>query len=764
LWLFFLIWLWISQAPQPKTKSQAPEGQLTRIPRRNFLHKIGQLSSLAAFPLTRASDGAPPLPWTATEWSNSAFRLSLSPPESPKQTRLLHVPTGLLLADAAYSYSPGLPKFREPSTSRAPDGSSLISLQGILPGDLEILHEFRVPTEAPWIEEQITLANRGSSPLDLQFARCGFVLPLPLPANSPIEDPWSRFKLTAIPFRREPNGSRGQYADFSLPQILTEQCSSELWTAETSVTPAYAAEGWAWTDGTHGFLLTKYSQQGMEWSLLDRVLLDDGHSGLRWGGCGIYRGDPEHGAWLLPGESHRFGVTRLTAYAGGVVEGFYAFRQEMEERGHGCPKEFNPPVHWNELYDNKLWWLPDDGQDDPEMRKKFYTLADMKQEAAKAKSIGCEALYMDPGWDNSFASKLWDEPRLGLYKSFVEMLHQEHGLKSSLHTPLSGWCDPTSYPAEMYRLDRFGQRLTWNRANGFDSSPLCGASRQYVDETARRLLALARDGCSFFMFDGTRYHAECWDPHHGHRVPARREEHVQATYRLARAVHAQFPQLLIEMHDAVMGGDVCRAAPIYYGHGHAPEGEDFPQALGFDSVWAFELMWRPMEDLLSGRAIALYYYNLAYNIPLYIHVDLRTDNQNALVFWWNASTCRHFGIGGTHANPAVRNAHQDAMATYIRLAPCFKAGRFYGMDELTHLHVHPTKPAAVMNCFNLENHAVEREVEFIPQKFALDPKLSYQIKGVPSRKTANGHTLLLTLPPQSHKLAEIEPSASSPSI
>ena len=63
-------------------------------------------------------------------------------------------------------------------------------------------------------------------------------------------------------------------------------------------------------------------------------------------------------------------------------------------------------------------------------------------------------------------------------------------------------------------------------------------------------------------------------------------------------------------------------------------------------------MWAPMEDLLSGRAITLYYYNLAYGLPLYIHIDLRADNQNALVFW-NASTCRHLGIGGTHKDAAV---------------------------------------------------------------------------------------------------------------
>jgi hypothetical protein len=89
----------------------------------------------------------------------------------------------------------------------------------------------------------------------------------------------------------------------------------------------------------------------------------------------------------------------------------------------------------------------------------------------------------------------------------------------------------------------------------------------------------------------------------------------------------------------------------------------------------------------------------------------------------------------------------------IRLAPFFEAGSFYGLDELTHVHVHPAKPAEVVNCFNLEDYAIEREVEFVPEKFSLDAKLSYQIKGVraarrlttPSRRKSRitSHSLLL---------------------
>ena len=98
-------------------------------------------------------------------------------------------------------------------------------------------------------------------------------------------------------------GQKRDQADFSLAQVVSGPYSSELWTRETTVTATYASEGWALTDGKLGFLLTKYSQEGMEWSLLDRVPLESGRVGLRWGGCGSYRGDPEHGAWLAPGQS-----------------------------------------------------------------------------------------------------------------------------------------------------------------------------------------------------------------------------------------------------------------------------------------------------------------------------------------------------------------------------------------------------------------------------------------------------------------------------
>ena len=240
-------------------------------------------------------------------------------------------------------------------------------------------------------------------------------------------------------------------------------------------------------------------------------------------------------------------------------------------------------MHWNELYDNKLWWLGGGETDKPENRRKYYLLSDMKQEAAKAREIGCQALYLDPGWDTSFASKIWDESRLGKMRDFSAMLRDEYGLKLSLHTPLSGWCNPTSYAPEINRMDAEGKRIEMS---------LCGASKQYVDETFRR----AGPSCRRrrHLFHVRRHHDErrMLGPAHGHAVPSTREEHVAATNRLARMVHARHPALLIEMHDQMLGGTHLRYVPTYYGHGRGPASHE-TNAAGFDSVWAFELMWTP---------------------------------------------------------------------------------------------------------------------------------------------------------------------------
>ncbi|MCX6622957.1 MAG: hypothetical protein NTY38_18200 [Acidobacteria bacterium] len=387
--------------------------------RKDFLSAIPMLSAAAA-PAANSS-----------VLRNREFEVAVTS-AGGVHVRIVHRATGLELAAGRYSYA--LPS---PVSMRLGVSGDTFTLEGQLGGHIDITHTIRVPAGKPWLEESFVIRNRGSQPVPLGNPRCGFVLPLQLDGPS-VAGPLKDYKFTAVPYRREPGGDRSQYADYTVAQVLREPrqsgLRSQLSTSRSgfvtysnivahgllqSESPAYASEGWCLTDGRRGFLISKYSEEGMEWSLLDRVPVSADHIGLRWGGFGLYFGDPETGECLQPGEAHHYGVTRLTAFDGGMDQGFYTFRSEMESRGRGCPEDFDAPAHWNELYDNKLWWLPRGQPYEMEYKKKYYLLADMREEAAKAHAIGCEALYLDPGWDISFASKIWDESRLGKLADFA---------------------------------------------------------------------------------------------------------------------------------------------------------------------------------------------------------------------------------------------------------------------------------------------------------------------------------------------------------
>ena len=647
--------------------------------------------------------------------------------------RLTHKPTGLVLADAPYSYS-----FANPVFTAASVGTNSLTLSGKNADGLGVTHRFTLRPEFSAIDEQITIQNGTGKALEAPF-RAGFVIPLSGEAAQ------GGYVVTAVPFRREPSSVNGQNDDYSLDEVLNQPGRCLFGGQTNTGRSGYASEGWVVTDGSHGFMIAKFNPMAREWAILDRVPLENGVTGLRWGGAGAAAGYPDPVYELPAGATQVFGVTRLAAFQGKLTQGYYAFRAAMDSWNQCVPKDFDPPVHWNELYDNKLWSTQDPGgQDSPVNRKKYYCLPDMKFAASRAKEIGCQALYMDPGWDTNFASKIWDESRLGKLTDFVAMLKNDYGLKLSLHTPLSGWCNPSSYPADCFQCREDGKTSTGG---------LCGASRQYVDETARRLNVLADAGATFFMFDGTGAHGPCWNPNHGHQVPSTNVEHVDQTNRIGRLVHEKHPDVLIEMHDQLLGPGPFRNVPIYYGYRR----HDF-EPMGFNTVWAFELMWSPMEDLMTGHSVALYYYNLAYSLPLYIHIDLRGDNAEALMFWWNASTCRHLGMGGTAGDPATRNAQLASMKTYRRLKPYFTAGTFYGIDEQTHVHRHPGQNAAVINCFNLSVSPAQKEVRFDPAAFGLDPAREYKFIGASFEKAGGTYVGKPAVAAWGHTLVEVTPA------
>jgi hypothetical protein len=208
------------------------------------------------------------------------------------------------------------------------------------------------------------------------------------------------------------------------------------------------------------------------------------------------------------------------------------------------------------------------------------------------------------------------------------------------------------------------------------------------------------------------------------------------------------------MHDQAMDGAPFRYVPLYYGYGKNVFGTS--PARGFDTIWALEMMWDPLGNLVQGQSILFYYYNLAYSLPLYLHIDLRSDNENAVAFWWNASTIRYLGIGGTSQNPKINAAHAAAMKDYLRLKPFFTAGTFYGICECIHVHKHPTDNAAVMNVFNIPGAAQNvSPIILDPAKFGLKPDKTYKFSAGNFAKNGTAYTGTVFTPDMGHTLVEI---------
>lgn len=148
--------------------------------------------------------------------------------------------------------------------------------------------------------------------------------------------------------------------------------------------------------------------------------------------------------------------------------------------------------------------------------------------------------------------------------------------------------------------------------------------------------------------------------------------------------------------------------PTYFQQGFGEKG-------AYDENWGFEYMWDCINDLKTGKALALYYYNLGCNVALYLHITMAADNDNCLFFWWTASTVRHLGIGGKTSHESIEPkdglkpddkekrfaSYQQQMKLYKRLKPLFVRGTFHGLAENIHLRTLGETPGGVVNVFNI---------------------------------------------------------------
>ncbi len=656
--------------------------------------------------------------------------------------------TGQVYADLGYSWPVG----RFPLLSAAPalaegtGGVSSVAFRAML-GNLEVVQTFASSAAEPGaIVETVELRNPSDRPLDTSKFACGFEKRLSDAAGLAPDVAAARF--CNVPYRRHPE--TGELCDYSAEDLLAKPswfstARSPIYNRRTS--HIWGAEAWAWYQGGSTLLVSKYNTDAMEWSLLVPERKADGVT-LRFGGAGRWKlGDPEGAARLGPHGSFRFGETRYQVLDGDWRQAYAAFRALTERKGNRTPDHYNPPVHWNELYDNLLWGGKDGDQGDtPANRQAHYRRKDMAVEAEKAREIGCECLYLDPGWDTEFGSSLWASDRLGTEASFVRWLKETYGLALALHTPLAPWNKSSTYPIGATRMNEDGSRAYEETGN---ISDLCLASEAYIDAKIERLKALCAQGAYFLMFDGSWFQGPCWDPAHGHAIPLTHQEHLDAILRIQQGVHRSYPNVVIEQHDPMLGPGTPRYVPTYFMH-------DKPGA--FDELWGNEYMIEPLDDILSRRAFSLYYLNLAYSIPVYLHIRLNRDNSNAVMFWWYASTCRHLGMGAKPADPAVWEAQKKAMRQYLALKRFYTQGTFYGLDETAHAHTLADIRECVLDCFNLDARPTTRRLVFRLAEIGL-PRIKIRADGARLQDDGEEIALQVDLPAMAHRLVRIGPAA-----
>lgn len=654
-----------------------------------------------------------------------ALEVDLQPSVNPRN--LVYLPTGEKLADADYCYHVVLASAEGGSgycgpaqTSRAvrfmdwvldegTDSANLVVTGRVDfgpdgPTDIVLRHSFTLYANGDRFDEQMSLVHRFGRDMHLvSDYRFGFRKKLFANQTAAWVDGLDAFELVPVPFRRR----RGQTQNYMVDSYSAADLVPANWAGRNL--PNRPSEAWSWHGRGRGFVFAKYSQEHLEFALADAEfytrmgedvpdghvkLADVGDVCLRFGGAGRTHGAPGIVVELTSlKQEFRFGLTTIVPFEGGWEDGHRAYAQLMRDRGHVTPKDFNPPVHWNELYE--LGWRGGSNA-------KLQELPEVLEQARVAQAFGAEAYYFDPVWDLFEGSSVWDTERLGPLPDFVKRLKVEFNLELSLHLMMH--TKSITEDPRIYRRDRNGDIVRWHGL--YEGGYICPASDAWKDQKTGRLLELAAAGATFFMFDFCDYHLEstktgiahhngepCSDPSHGHAVPMSLEEHSRGVIEVMKRVKAKYPDLLIEAHDRVSGG-IQDYMPLYYEH-------NLDGQVTFDEHWGFEYMWNPYMDLLSGKALSLYEYNLAFDIPLYLHINLGFDNTAALSFWWYASTCRHLGLGGIKPGHRNWDGHVAAMRTYRSLKPFFASGRFVGFNRTLHGHVLDDRRSAVLVAFNL---------------------------------------------------------------
>jgi hypothetical protein len=375
---------------------------------------------------------------------NQAYRLEISLSGGQVQARLYDKSHAMNVADGPYVYRAmqkrnNAVKFAALENARAAVEGDKIVVRGELAG-LRLEQTFLLPADRPIMEEFLTVANpqTASAVVALAGLETGFTRSATDDQGRVLPEIQNN-RFVAVPFRAKPVDLGKKYNDFSADEIVHQPGSYVQVLPEQQYidvpAPLRTAEGWAWTHGDCTFGIFKFDQDNMQWSVL-AVEKSGEKAAIRFGGTSMIDEEPSDLSRIRPGETVKLGKTRYQTVAGGYEQASHAFRSFLDENGCRFPKNFDPPVHWEQLYDMEGAW------DD---RPHRYTKAILEKEAEKGVAYSCEALYLDPGWDSDFATFHWGD-WLGPRKTFIDEMQSKYGLKVSLHTPLASWMSHPSLP------------------------------------------------------------------------------------------------------------------------------------------------------------------------------------------------------------------------------------------------------------------------------------------------------------------------------
>lgn len=368
-----------------------------------------------------------------------------------------------------------------------------------------------------------------------------------------------------------------------------------------------------------------------------------------------------HPPVLSRNKAFSFLKTRYMFYSGGENTGLYLYREYMKGKGICMEQDYNPPFNYCIYYEHPG----------------YFQKEQLLKEADLAASLGCTLLYTDQGWEDYFGNGVWDKTRLGEVNELAEQLAQKGlqlGVLVGMH--LKAFCMPES----AYRRNPAGEI---EKGDPWNSVGICPQSPVWQRRKKMRLKKLAAQGISFMSFDFNNYENVCYSREHNHAGPSDEWGHAAAIAGLQAELKKECPDLLIEAHDWINAGTYTY--PVYL----------FPESC--QERWGFEYMWTPFEDYKSGRLRNLYYYNMAYEKPLYLHIDLADDSEHMAVFWYIASTVRHLGIGNFKRIPEQRKPFcQTAIARYCEIREYLVKGNFWGVNPLVHVHLLEEKGALVL--------------------------------------------------------------------